>query len=209
MNRKNDKRELEIFDFVNNYLQSNGFSPTTDEICHEFSIAKSTASKFINRLIEGGMLEKNGRYGLTLPGRNGRGIAPILGAVACGKPILASEDIEGYLTVDEGVMGQGEFFALRAEGDSMINAGISSGDLVYIRRQDSADEGEIVVAIINDEITGEPRATLKRFYRDRASKSYVLHPENPEMSDIKVTDLQIRNINNDLFTVDYYARGSR
>ena len=191
MNRKNDKRELEIYNFVNKYLQNNGFSPTTDEICREFSIAKSTASKFINRLVEGGLLEKYGRYGLALPGRSGRGVAPILGAVSCGKPILANEDIEGYLTVDESVMGSGEFFALRAEGDSMIDAGISSGDLVYVRRQSSADDGQIVVAIINDEITGEPRATLKRFYRDRASKSYVLHPENPEMSDILTDDLRI------------------
>lgn len=191
MNKKNDKRELEIYNFVNSYLQNNGFSPTTDEICREFSIAKSTASKFINRLVEGGLLEKCGRYGLSLPGRSRGKVAPILGSVACGNPILANEDIEGYLTVDEGVMGSGEFFALRAEGDSMIMAGISSGDLVYVRRQSSADDGEIVVAIVNDEITGEPRATLKRFYRDRESKSYILRPENPEMSDILTDDVRI------------------
>ena len=195
MNRKNDKRELEIYNFVNNHIQNNGFSPTIDEICREFSIAKSTASKFINRLIDGGMLEKNGRYGLSLPSRSGaRRIAPIVGSVACGKPILANEDIEGYLTVDEGVMGQGEFFALRAEGDSMINAGIWGGDLVYIRRQSSADEGEIVVAMVDDEITGEPRATLKRFYRDRENKRYILRPENEKMQDIIVSDLHILGV---------------
>lgn len=195
MNSKNDKRELEIYDFVNNYIQNKGFSPTTDEICREFGIAKSTASKFINRLIEKGLLEKCGRYGLALTGRSGaRRIAPIVGSVACGKPILASEDIEGYLTVDEGVMGRGEFFALRAEGGSMINAGICSGDLVYIRRQNSADDGEIVVAMVDDEITGEPRATLKRFYRDRENKRYILRPENEKMQDIIVTDLHILGV---------------
>ena len=195
MNNKNDKRELEIYDFVNNYIQNKGFSPTTDEICREFGIAKSTASKFINRLIERGMLEKCGRYGLALTGRSGaRRIAPIVGSVACGKPILASEDIEGYLTVDEGVMGRGEFFALRAEGDSMINAGIWGGDLVYIRRQDSADDGEIVVAMVDDEVTGESRATLKRFFRDRENKRYILRPENEKMQDIIVTDLRILGV---------------
>ena len=195
MNSKNEKRESEIYDFVNNCMQNRGFSPTTDEICREFGIAKSTASKFINRLIKRGLLEKCGRYGLALTGRSAsRRLAPIVGSVACGKPILASEDIEGYLTVDEGVMGQGEFFALRAEGDSMINAGISSGDLVYIRRQDSAYEGEIVVAMVDDEITGEPRATLKRFYRDREHKRYILRPENEKMQDIIVTELHILGV---------------
>ena len=195
MNSKNDKRESEIYNFVNNYMQNRGFSPTTDEICEKFGIAKSTASKFINRLIEKGLLEKCGRYGLALTGRSvSRRLAPIVGSVACGKPILAREDIEGYLTVDEGVMGRGEFFALRAEGDSMINAGICGGDLVYIRRQDSADEGEIVVAMVDDEITGEPRATLKRFFRDRENKRYILRPENEKMQDIIVTDLHILGV---------------
>ena len=169
--------------------------PTTDEICREFGIAKSTASKFTNRLIERGMLEKCGRYGLAVTGKScARRIAPIVGSVACGKPILASEDIEGYLTVDSDVMGGGEFFALRAEGDSMINAGICSGDLVYIRRQDSADEGEIVVAMVDDEVTGESRATLKRFFRDRENKRYILRPENEKMQDIIVTDLHILGV---------------
>ena len=88
MNNKNDKRESEIYDFVNNCMQNRGFSPTTDEICREFGIAKSTASKFINRLIERGLLEKCGRYGLALTGRSAsRRLAPIVGSVACGKPI--------------------------------------------------------------------------------------------------------------------------
>ena len=192
MNNKNDKREAEIYDFVNNYIQNKGFSPTTDEICREFGIAKSTASKFINRLIERGLLEKCGRYGLALTGRSAsRRLAPIVGSVACGKPILASEDIEGYLTVDSDVMGSGEFFALRAEGDSMINAGILSGDLVYIRRQSYADDGEIVVAMVDDEITGESRATLKRFFRDRENKRYILRPENEKMQDIIVSEVNI------------------
>ena len=192
MNNKNDKRESEIYDFVNNYIQIKGFSPTTDEICEEFGIAKSTASKFINRLIDDGRLVRYGRYGLALGEDVGtRRLAPIVGSVACGKPILANEDIEGYLSVDTDVMGQGEFFALRAEGDSMINAGIGGGDLVYIRRQSYADDGEIVVAMVDDEITGESRATLKRFYRDRENKRYILRPENEKMRDIIVSEVNI------------------
>ncbi len=195
MRAKNDRRMADILEFIRAFTEENGAAPTFGEICREMGIAKSTVSKYVNRLIECGELDKLGRY-RTVPKDAPRGgkRLPILGAVACGKPMLAVEDIDGYMTVDGGMLGEGEFFALVAEGDSMVEVGIASGDIVYIRRQQSADEGDIVVAIVEDETTGESRATLKRLFRDPDNRSFILHPENRAMSDIVVQELRIVGI---------------
>lgn len=107
---------------------------------------------------------------------------PIVGNVAAGAPILAKECIEDYLTFDTGGRG-GEFFALRVRGESMIDAGILNGDLVVVRQQSTANNGEIVVAMIDDE------ATVKRFSR-RNGRIWLL-PENPAYSPIDGTYAQI------------------
>ena len=120
---------------------------------------------------------------------------PIIGTVACGKPKLADEDVEGYITVDEDIMGgYGEYFALVADGDSMINVGIESGDIVYIEKTDYAENGSIVVALIEDNETSETRATLKRFFRDEENKCYILRPENDALSDIIVSEVKILGV---------------
>ena len=78
-----------------------------------------------------------------------------------------------------------------ADGESMIDVGIHSGDIIFIRRQDTADDGDIVVAMIDDEYSDESTATLKRFYRDRENKRYILHPENSALDDIIVDKVRI------------------
>ena len=108
--------------------------------------------------------------------------------------VVAVEDIEGYISVDDEYLGDGEYFALTASGSSMKDVGIDEGDIVYIKRQMTAENGDIVAAIISDEITGESIATLKRFYKDEAHKRFILHPENREMSDIIVKDVSIVGI---------------
>ena len=107
------------------------------------------------------------------------------------KKYYTIEDIEGYLPIDENELGGGEFFGLVADGDSMINAGISSGDVVYIRRQSTADSGDIAVVIVTDEASGEDTATLKRFYKDDENHRYILHPENESLADMIIDDLRI------------------
>lgn len=195
MNPKNDQRMWEIYEFIKNYMDDNGQSPTTDQICKEFNISKATVSKFIGRLVENGDIERSGRYGLSLVDLSGPKISiPLIGTVACGKPILAREDIEAYITVDRRIMGDGEFFALTARGNSMIEAGIRDGDIVYVRRQPYANEGDIVVAMITDEQTGDATATLKRLYFDRKNEGYILHPENFAMSDIRVSEVAILGV---------------
>ena len=111
---------------------------------------------------------------------------PVLGAVACGLPILAEENIEEYVRVSVALFGRGEFFFLRAKGDSMTGAGIEDGDLVLVRRQETAEYNQIVVALIGEE------ATLKRF---RPEQGYIrLHAENPRYDDILVESCLLQGV---------------
>ena len=116
-------------------------------------------------------------------------VMPIVGSIACGSPILAEENIESYLSISPEFLGPGEFFILRAKGESMINAGINDGDLVIIKKQSTADEGQIVVAL-----TEEGECTLKRYYLDRRRRKIRLHPENDEMEDMCFDKIQIQGV---------------
>ena len=195
MRNKDDLKKIEIYNFIVNYIREKGYSPSLIEIADHFRCVKSSISKYIVRLESEGYLERLGRNRLVThnnPIRSNR--MPIVGVVACGKPILAVEDIEGYIPYDEEMLGKGVFFALRAKGDSMVGIGISDGDVVCIKRQDTADDGDVVVAMIEDEYTSEQYATLKTFYRDGKNKSYILHPENDALEDIIVDNLRIIGI---------------
>ena len=109
---------------------------------------------------------------------------PLVGRVTAGQPILAIENIEEYLSLPQSVLGQGEMFSLRVEGESMIDAGIMDGDIVVLRQQDTAENGEIVVAM-----TPEDEATLKRiFYEDGRVR---LQPENATMAPIYVDNVTV------------------
>ena len=113
---------------------------------------------------------------------------PILGEVACGLPRFAEENIVDYVQLPSSLFGNGDFYMLRASGYSMIDVGISSGDYVLIRRQNTAEPGEIVVALVEDE------ATLKRYYPEPERRRIRLHPENRVMDDIYVSDCEIQGI---------------
>ena len=143
----------------------------------------ATAYNYIDRLRANGMLQKtdNKKRAVSLQ-RNLRTV-PLLGTVTAGTPILATENYEGYyaLPADE-FKGDG-IFMLRVQGDSMIGAGIFDGDKIIVRQQPTAENGEIVVALIEDS------STVKRFYK-RDGK-IVLHPENPRLSDYVLDDVVI------------------
>jgi len=112
----------------------------------------------------------------------------ILGSVSCGIPKFAAENIEEYVRLPISLFGSGEFYILRANGDSMVNAGIEDGDLVLIRQQSYANEGQIVVALMEDE------ATLKRYYPEPHKRRIRLHPENDSMRDIYVANCVIQGV---------------
>ena len=114
---------------------------------------------------------------------------PIVGDIACGTPILAEENIQSYLTISGDFLGTGSHFVLKANGNSMIDAGINDGDYVVVRQQSTAEQGQIVVALTDD---GE--VTLKRYYIDGDRKQIRLHPDNNELSDMHYDNITIQGI---------------
>ena len=117
---------------------------------------------------------------------SGMAIAPIVGTIACGQPVDAMENIEESVALPRTIFGAGNLFLLHAKGDSMVEADIHNGDLVVIRQQNTAENGEIVVAMINGE------TTLKRFYKKNGK--IILHPENKTMDDIIVKNCEIQGV---------------
>lgn len=193
MQKKNDERKIEIYNFINGFIKEYGVSPSYDEIASSIGCAKSTLFKYMRRLEEEGYIERYGRNQVvTVENSNSIDRVPVIGSVACGKPKLAIEDIQGYLPINIDWLGRGEYFGLVADGDSMINIGINDGDIVIVRKQSTAENGQVVVALIPDEYGGEMTATLKRFYKERGR--YRLQPENDTMKDIYVKRLEILGI---------------
>lgn len=171
--------------FINDYCSENGTAPSMQEIADALGLGKTTVFYHLKRMEEEGRIEKRGHRGVWTPARlAGRtdNIAPIVGNVACGTPLFAVENIEEYVRLPEALFGRGDFFFLRAHGSSMIGVGIDDGDLVLIRKQETADPGEIVVALVHE----NDEATLKRYFPEPEKGRIWLHPENPAEKEIYV-----------------------
>lgn len=188
--RSKDKTLMAAIEkFVSDYTDSNGISPTMQEVADGVGSSKATVQRYIARLCEDGILDYSGYRTMTSTKTKAAAIrVPVLGTIACGIPKFAEENIEEYVRLPVALFGKGNFFILRAYGDSMIEAGIDNGDLVLIRQQNYADEGQIVVALMEDE------ATLKRFYPEPKKHRIRLHPENSRMDDIYVDNCEIQGI---------------
>jgi len=166
-----------IENYINACQQNQRYTPSIYEMERVLGIPKTTVSRYLHYMNDNGILSYTGRRQITTKTtekmRSTTISLPVLGAVSCGIPKYAEENIEEYVHVPASWFGSGEFFALRADGQSMINAGIDDGDLVIVRKQESASPGQIVVALIDNE-----DATLKR-YRPREDRQYIdLVPEN-------------------------------
>lgn len=176
-----------LTEFISKYLCEHGYSPTLAEIEKGTGISKSAAQRFVSRMVEDGVLDSNTQRRAMTDKKMQTEKVPILGRVACGIPKFAEENIEDYVRLPVSLFGKGDFFLLRASGDSMIEAGINENDLVLVRRQNTANTGQIVVAL-----TSEDEATLKRFYPE---KDHIrLHPENPAFEDIIVKTCEIQGV---------------
>ncbi len=179
---KQDKL-LHVLDYINRYIEENGFPPTVRDIGRDLGI-KSTATvyDYLNRLKDMGLLQKADNKKRAVAVRSGGNMfrAPLLGTVNAGQPILAVEENEGYYPLPTAEFKGDDLFLLNVHGESMIEAGICDGDKIVVRRQETAENGDIVVAMF-DEGYGDG-ATVKRFFR-RDGK-IVLHPENETMADI-------------------------
>lgn len=193
MRTKNLDLMEQILKFIEKYYSINGRSPTIREIADALQISKSCVGEYLNEMVSKKLIINNGgsRGIMTMKmakTNNSVSNLPVVGSIACGSPLLAEENIECYLPIPKEFLGNGEFFILQANGDSMIDAGINNGDYVIIRKQETAEQGQIIVALIDNE------ATLKRYYIDRKKRKVRLHPENKNMEDMYFDSIIIQGV---------------
>jgi repressor LexA len=195
--RKRDltDRQREILDFIKAEMRRKGYPPTVRDIGQAVGLSSSsTVHSHLNALEAKGLIKRDPSKprALEVIGHDRetvvtsmRGVRelPVLGAVAAGVPMLAEENIEGTIPLPTEVVREDSTFVLRVKGDSMIDAGIFDGDFVVVRQQPTADNGDIVVALLEDE------ATVKRYFRE--SDRIRLQPENDSMEPIYVRDVTI------------------
>ena len=179
---KLSRMQQRVYDYIAESIAAHGYAPSVREICAAVGLqSTATVHYHLNALRQDGLIEMDGmkKRTITLADSHRADRIPVVGVVTAGLPILAVENIEGYLPWD----GEAGCFALRVRGDSMIGAGILDGDRVVVRAQPTADNGEIVVALLGDS------ATVKRFRKD--GKQIWLLPENPAYDPIDGNQAQI------------------
>jgi len=184
-------RQRETLAWVKAFIREHGMPPTVREIGAHFGIASSSVFDHLQALERKGYLRRGnlGARSLIIKGSQAEQDAdavavPVLGRIAAGAPIFAVEDPSETVAVERRLARGSELYALRVEGDSMKDAGILNGDLVIIRKQDTAEDDDIVVALIGDE------ATLKRLYRE--TNDVRLEPANRQMEPIRVRTDELR-----------------
>jgi len=187
------KRQQEIFDFIKKYSDLNGYPPTVRDIGKAVGLASSsTVHAHLANLEKIGLLRRDPTKprAIELLDRATAGVRglvrsglPLVGQVAAGQPILAEENIEEYVATPAAAGGEAGEFLLRVRGESMKDVGILDGDLVVVKPQETATDGEIVVALVGDE------ATVKRFFQE--TDHIRLQPENQSMDPIRVRDVRI------------------
>jgi repressor LexA len=189
--RELTERQREVLGFIRTFTGRHGVPPTVREIGAKFQVTPRAAFDHLRALERKGALQRRVSAGRTSraltiagPATGGYHAVPILGRIAAGLPLLAEENREGDLPVAASALpGGGEdVFALRVRGESMIDAHICDGDLVLVRRQESAQPSDIVVALLGH--GGDEEATVKRYFRD--GERVVLKPEHPTMAPIVV-----------------------
>ena len=177
-----------VLKFINEYNAEYGYAPTVREICAELNI-KSTASAYyyLEKLKDEGWLSKSPNKNRAVSFKKNASVnIPLIGTVTAGQPIFAYENYEDYYSFPAGSFRGSELFMLSVQGESMIDAGIYNGDKIVVRKQQTAENGDIVVALLDDS------ATVKRFYK--RDGHFVLHPENETMQDIIVSEVAILGI---------------
>ncbi len=192
MTEKLTAQQAKVLEYVKEQILKKGFPPSVREICDAVGL-KSTSSvhAHLETLERKGYIKKDASKSRTIEilddsfqqVRTEMVSIPIVGRVAAGEPILAEQNIEGYFPVPADMVPKGESFVLNVKGDSMINAGIFSGDQIFVNQTNTAKNGDMVVALVDDS------ATVKTFYKEDGH--YRLQPENNDMDPIIVDDCEI------------------
>jgi len=178
-------RDRKVFEFIKKRLEE-GYAPSVREICSEFDFSStSIGHKCVHNLVDMGLLEKadNQNRAIRLTGRGAIRV-PLMGTVTAGTPITAIEDVTDYISFNSDKSYSNELFALKVRGDSMIKVGILSGDIVIVEKTSFAENGTIVVALVNEE-----EATVKRFFKEKGK--FRLQPENDDLEPIIVDEVSI------------------
>lgn len=192
MRSKNPELMEKIKAFAEDYYEEYGETPSNKTIAGAMGMGRSTVYYYLVEMAKRGMIsyvdgiissEKIEKF--MQPVRH----AALVGSIPCGEPDEREAMVEEYIPLPVSIFGNGDFYILRASGDSMIEAGIDSGDLIIIQKQENASLGDIVVAL-----TDERQNTLKRLRYDDDRKCYYLHPENPDYEDIYVSSLCIQGV---------------
>lgn len=182
-------RQKQILDYIQNYFREKGYPPSVREICAATNLrSTATVHSYLVQLEEKGYIKRDPQKPRAIEIINMSGSrhvvdVPLVGKVTAGEPILAQENIENVFSLPKEMLPDAEIFMLSVKGDSMINAGIFNGDYVLVQSTNTAENGDIVVALLEDE------ATIKRFYKE--NDCIRLQPENPSMAPIIVKDLKI------------------
>ena len=185
-----NEKEQRVLEYIKKQIKDTGYPPSVREICSALGFkSTSSAHQYIWRLAEKGYIDKGDlkTRAIKVVGTESTIAVPIVGKVAAGEPILATENIEDYMSIGESFFSkdalQNDNFILKVQGESMIEAGINDGDYIIVSKQETARNGQIIVAMIDGE------ATVKTFYKE---KDYIrLQPENSTMDPIIVKDCQI------------------
>ena len=182
------KRQKQTLDFVTNYQELKGYAPSLDEIRKKFKLASvSTVHFHVSKLRDLGYLtkEQNKPRSIDVVGREVMVKIPLLGTIAAGQPIEAIEDENSIEVLKSQLASSGEHFALKVAGESMINDGIFDGDVVIVRKQETSENGEMIVALLNNN-----QVTLKRIYKEKSG--FKLQPANPHFKPIFAKELVIQ-----------------
>lgn len=176
--------------YIKEYQAENGRSPSYRNIMHYMNMSSlNLVQRYVLALEREGSIQRTRLGNIELPAQLNKGettIAPLLGEIACGEPSFEIEHIEDSFELPRSLFGKGKLYMLHASGDSMVDVGIYDGDLIVVRRQDYAEDGEIVVALTSG------NNTLKRLYHRNGK--IVLHPENKTMEDIIVNNCEIQGV---------------
>ncbi len=188
MRKKLTQKQQKILDFIKDYISETGYPPAVRDISNAFSMSSKGAYDHITAIEKKGYIRRDPSKPRAIElldyvsRKSPKSLVdiPVLGKVAAGEPLLANQNIEWVITVSKDMVKTDEPFALRVRGDSMIGAGILENDFVIVKQQQTAEQGDIVVALIGEE------ATVKRFYKE--DDCIRLQPENPAMQPIITKD---------------------
>lgn len=189
--RPRGDNQQKILDFIKSEIQTKGYPPSVREIANAVGLkSTSTVHGHLQRLEKRGLIHRDAMKprAMEVVGdpnfmRNNTTAVPVVGRVTAGLPILAEENLEDYVQIPDIMLGEGEHFILLVRGESMIEAGILDGDYIVVRKQQEANNGDIVVAMIDDS------ATVKRYYKEDGR--FRLQPENHTMAPIYAREITI------------------